>query len=334
MNAPAIELSGLTKTFRARRAREAGTLARFKDFVSPITEHVLAVDRVSFEIAAGERVAFIGPNGAGKSTTLKVLSGILQPDAGSARVLGFVPWQERQALGYHIGTVFGQRSQLWHHLPARDTFELLGSVYELPRAERRARLKALTEAFELGPLLDKPVSQLSLGERMRAEVAASLLHKPQILFLDEPSIGLDVAAKSALRDLLQRTAEQEGTTLLLTSHDTGDIERVCQRAIVVHGGRVVWDGSLAQLRRNYLGEKRVRLWSERERLRFALPGVRLVSESAHFTQLAVQVDMTPVGVVVEHALRQGALSDLTIEDAPLDEIIEAFYRDTRTRRAS
>jgi ABC-2 type transport system ATP-binding protein len=332
--APAIELSGLTKSFRVRRARSAAPLSRVKDFLHPVTEHVLAIDRVSFSIQPGERVAFIGPNGAGKSTTLKVLSGILHPDAGSAEVLGLVPWRQRQALGFHIGTVFGQRSQLWYHLPARDTFELLGRVYELSPAVHRERLKALTDAFQLGPLLDKPVSQLSLGERMRAEVAASLLHRPRILFLDEPTIGLDVSAKAVMRSLLQRQSEQDGATLLLTSHDTGDIERVCQRAIVIHGGRVVWDGSIAQLRRGYLSSKRVRLWSEREKLSFSLPGVRVVSESAYQCELEVSADVTPVGVVVDAALRQGTLRDLTIEDAPLDEIIQAFYLDAERRQAS
>jgi ABC-2 type transport system ATP-binding protein len=326
--APAIELSGLCKSFRVRRSREAAPFSRVKDFVSPLTEHVLAVDHVSFEIQPGERVAFIGPNGAGKSTTLKVLSGILHPDAGRAEVLGFVPWRDRQALGFHIGTVFGQRSQLWYHLPARDTFELLGHVYELSPATRRERLKALTEAFELGPLLDKPVSQLSLGERMRAEVAASLLHRPRILFLDEPTIGLDVTAKAAIRALLERQSEQDGATLLLTSHDTGDMERVCQRVIVIHTGRVVWDGSIAALRRGYLGKKRVRLLSERERLSFALSGVRVVSEAPYQCELEVSVEITPIGIVVDAALRQGALRDLTIEDPPLDEIIQAFYRET------
>src|SRR5687768_6817732 len=236
MNQPAISLCGLTKSFRARKARGSTAWARVQDFVSPITRSVLAVDRVSFSIEPGERVAFIGPNGAGKSTTLKVLSGILHPDAGSAQVMGLVPWQDRQALGFHIGTVFGQRSQLWYHLPARDTFELLGRVYELDRAEQRRRVAELSEAFELGAHWDKPVSQLSLGERMRAEVAASLLHRPQVLFLDEPTIGLDVTAKAVMRDLLQRQSEQDGSTLLLTSHDTGDIERVCQRVVVIHGG--------------------------------------------------------------------------------------------------
>jgi ABC-2 type transport system ATP-binding protein len=325
---PAIELSGLTKSFRVRRARVGTSFARVKDFIRPVTEHVLAIDRISFAIQPGERVAFIGPNGAGKSTTLKVLSGILHPDAGTAEVMGLVPWRERQALGFLIGTVFGQRSQLWYHLPARDTFELLGRVYELPPALHRERLKVLSDAFELGPLLDKPVSQLSLGERMRAEVAASLLHRPRILFLDEPTIGLDVSAKSVMRDLLQRQSEQDGATLLLTSHDTGDIERVCERVIVIHGGRVVWDGSIAQLRRSYLATKRVRLWSERERMSFTLPGVRLVSESPYQCELEVSVDITPVGAVIDVALRQGTLRDMTIEDPPLDEIIQAFYRDT------
>jgi ABC-2 type transport system ATP-binding protein len=169
---------------------------------------------------------------------------------------------------------------------------------------------------------------------MRAEVAASLLHRPRILFLDEPTIGLDVSAKAVMRNLLQRQSEQDGATLLLTSHDTGDIERVCQRAIVIHGGRVVWDGSIAQLRRGYLSSKRVRLWSERETLSFSMPGVRIVSQSAYQCELEVSADVTPVGVVVDAALRQGSLRDLTIEDAPLDEVIQAFYLNAERRQAS
>lgn len=331
---PVVELSELTKSFSVRRARRDSRLGRIRDLVSPVSEQVLAIDRISLVIQPGERVAFIGPNGAGKSTTLKVLSGILRPDGGQARVMGLTPWKDRQALGFHIGTVFGQRSQLWYHLPARDTFELLGRVYELDRAEQRRRVAQLSEAFELGPHWDKPVSQLSLGERMRAEVAASLLHRPQVLFLDEPTIGLDVTAKAVMRGLLQRQSEQDGSTLLLTSHDTGDIERVCQRVVVIHGGRLVWDGSIANLRRGYLGSKRVRLWSERERLCLALPGVRVVSESAYQCELEVQAGATPIGVVVDAALKQGALRDVTIEDAPLDEVIQAFYARQASRGAS
>jgi ABC-2 type transport system ATP-binding protein len=335
MNAlPAVRLSGLTKSFRVRRARGGSAWSRISDFVSPRHESVLAVDRVSFSIDPGERVAFIGPNGAGKSTTLKILSGILHPDAGSAEVDGLVPWQDRRALGFRIGTVFGQRSQLWYHLPARDTFELLGKVYEVDADEHRRRSKRLVDLFELGPFMDQPVSQLSLGQRMRAEIAASLIHRPRILFLDEPTIGLDVAAKSAIRQLLERQSEQDGATLLLTSHDTGDIERVCQRVIVIHGGRVVWDGSIANLRRGYLATKRVRLWSERERLTFTLPGVRVVANAGHQVELEVSLDMTPLGAVLQAALAQGGLRDVTIEDAPLDEVIQAFYAHTEARLAS
>lgn len=335
MNAsPAIQLSGLCKSFSARRARGESAWSRVKDFVSPISERMLAVDRVSFSIQPGERVAFIGPNGAGKSTTLKILSGILHPDAGSAEVTGLVPWQDRRELGFRIGTVFGQRSQLWYHLPARDTFELLGRVYETNPVEHRARLRGLVDAFELGPFLDKPVSQLSLGERMRAEIAASLLHRPRILFLDEPTIGLDVSAKSVIRQLLQRQSDEDGATLLLTSHDTGDIERVCQRVIVIHGGRVVWDGSLVDLRRSYLATKRVRLWSEQERLAFSLPGVRVVSAAAYQCELEVATEVTSLTAVIQAGLAQGALRDVIIEDAPLDEVIQAFYAATERRLAS
>lgn len=335
MNAsPAIQLSGLCKSFRTRRARGESAWSRVKDFVNPISERVLAVDRISFSIQPGERVAFIGPNGAGKSTTLKILSGILHPDAGSAEVTGLVPWQARRELGFRIGTVFGQRSQLWYHLPARDTFELLGRVYETNPVEHRARLRGLVDAFELGPFLDKPVSQLSLGERMRAEIAASLLHRPRILFLDEPTIGLDVSAKSVIRQLLQRQSDEDGATLLLTSHDTGDIERVCQRVIVIHGGRMVWDGSLADLRRSYLATKRVRLWSEQERLAFSLPGVRVVSAAAYQCELEVATELTSLTAVIQAGLAQGALRDVIIEDAPLDEVIQAFYAETERRMAS
>jgi len=327
---PAVELSAVSKSYRVRRARHGSLVGRLRDLVSPITETVMAIDGVSFVIQAGERVAFIGPNGAGKSTTLKVLSGILTPDAGHAQVLGYVPWRERKQLGLHIGTVFGQRSQLWYHLPARDTFELLACVYEVEPAVHRRRLARLVEAFELGPLLHKTVSQLSLGERMRAELVASLLHDPRILFLDEPTIGLDVSAKATIRTLLREQTETDGATLMLTSHDTGDIERVCERVIVIHGGRVVWDGSLAALRSGYLGAKRITLWSECETLTLDLPGVRVISTAPYRLQLEVAPGSTPVGAVVDAALRKSTLHDLTIEDTPLDDVIRVLYEQARS----
>lgn len=328
MNTPAIELSELTKAYRVARRREGSPWGRARDVFAPVYERVLAVDRVSFAIERGERVAFIGPNGAGKSTTLKLLAGILHPDSGQARVLGYVPWRDQKRLAFQIGTVFGQRSQLWYHLPARDTFELLARVYELDEPRRRSRLAALVELFELGALLDKPVSQLSLGERMRAELLASLLHEPSILFLDEPTIGLDVSAKSAIRALLRDCSEQDGTTLLLTSHDTGDMERVCQRVIVINHGRVLWDGSLASLRQTVLSNKRITLHSECEELHFELAGVRVLSQAPYRVELELATGATPVGAVVEAALRQGGLRDLTVEDPPFDEVIQRFYART------
>jgi ABC-2 type transport system ATP-binding protein len=292
---------------------------------------VLAIDRLSFSIAPGERVAFIGPNGAGKSTTLKILAGILQPDSGDVRVLGLVPSRQRTQLAFQIGTVFGQRSQLWYQLPPRDTFTLLGSVFEIDQREHRLRIDALVAAFGVAALIDTPVRQLSLGERMRCEIIASLLHSPRLLFLDEPTIGLDVAAKAVIRDLLRAESEQERITLLLTSHDTGDMESVCDRVIVIHHGRLLWDGSIEGLRRGYLKSKRVTLWTEAEHLDLRLPGVQVLSSRLHRTDLEIAFDVTPLGRVVDAAARQTLLRDMAIEDPPLDEVIRALYANAEGR---
>lgn len=322
--APAVELSGLTKTFRVRRAR-SGLFGHVGNLVRPRTETVPAITDVSFAIGAGERVAFVGANGAGKSTTLKILSGILRPDTGHAQVVGFVPWRQRRQLSFRLGTVFGQRSQLWYHLPARDTFNLLAAVYEVEPSRHRQRLSFLVEAFDFGPLIDKPVRQLSLGERMRAEIIASLLHQPEILFLDEPSIGLDVSAKALVRALLKQQSQEDGATLLLTSHDTGDIEEVCDRVLVIHGGRLLWDGAVSALRRSYVRTKRITIWSERETLSLALPGVRCIAQSPYRVELELDVAVGSVGALVDAAQRQGALRDLAVEDPPLDDVIRALY---------
>jgi ABC-2 type transport system ATP-binding protein len=324
---PAVDVQSLTKSFRVRQPRAAGFSGQVRDLWSPRTHSVVAVDRLSFSIREGERVAFIGPNGAGKSTTLKILAGILRPDSGHVRVLGLEPSAERRTLAFRIGTVFGQRSQLWYQLPPRDTFALLGHVYEADPVRHRRRLDALVALFDLGALIDTPVRQLSLGERMRCEIAASLLHAPRLLFLDEPTIGLDVSAKATIRELLRTESERDEVTLLLTSHDTGDIERVCDRVVVIHRGALLWDGTLADLRRRYLRAKRVTLWTEEERLTLNLPGVRVVGSESYRTMLEVDVEVTSLGQVVDAVLRHGAVRDLTVEDAPLDAVIRALYAD-------
>jgi ABC-2 type transport system ATP-binding protein len=325
MSSAAVELNQLSKSFRVRRARGSGVGARVRDLLSQETQAVAAVDRLSFSIAPGERVAFIGPNGAGKSTTLKMLAGILQPDAGQVRVLGLEPSRQRRQLAFQIGTVFGQRSQLWYQLPPRDTFELLGRVYEIEPREHKRRVDTLSSVFALGALVDTPVRHLSLGERMRCEIVASLLHSPRVLFLDEPTIGLDVSAKAMIRELLWTESERERVTLLLTSHDTGDMERVCSRAIVINHGSLLWDGPISALRRSYLKAKRVTLWSEAERLELTLPGVRVLSSASYRTELEIALEITPLGHVVDAVLRQTAIRDMAIEDAPLDEVIRALY---------
>jgi ABC-2 type transport system ATP-binding protein len=330
----AVELQELTKSFHVRRPTGAGIAARLRDVVAPQTQAVVAVDRLSFSVRACERVAFIGPNGAGKSTTLKMLAGILHPDAGTIRVLGLVPSAQRAALAFRIGTVFGQRSQLWYQLPPRDTFALLRHVYEVDATTHRRRIDMLVALFELGPLVDTPVRQLSLGERMRCEIAASLLHAPQLLFLDEPTIGLDVSAKAAIRELLRAESDREGVTLLLTSHDTGDIERVCDRVIVIHRGRLLWDGTLADLRRSYLTAKRITLWTEAEHVDVGMPGVRVLNSQSYRTELEVDAAVTSLGSVVDAALRQSAIRDLTVEDAPLDVVIRAMYAEADARGGS
>ena len=332
--ATAVDLNQVSKSFRVRRSRGPSVGSRVRDLFSRETETVSAVDNLSFSIAPGERVAFIGPNGAGKSTTLKMLAGILRPDAGDVRVLGLVPSRQRRQLAFLIGTVFGQRSQLWYQLPPRDTFELLGRIYEIDPREHRRRVAGLTSAFALGALLNTPVRHLSLGERMRCEIVASLLHSPRLLFLDEPTIGLDVSAKAMIRELLWMESDRERVTLLLTSHDTGDMERVCTRAIVINHGRLLWDGNISGLRRAYLKAKRVTLWTESERLELALPGVRVVSSASYRTELEIALAITPLGQVVDAAQRQTAIRDMAIEDAPLDDVIRALYATTKPPRVT
>jgi ABC-2 type transport system ATP-binding protein len=319
-----ISVRGLRKQYRyAKRGR--GLIGALRGAVVPEHQIIDAVDGISFEIAAGERVAIIGPNGAGKSTTLKILSGILEPTAGSARVFDLTPWKERKALAYRIGVVFGQRSQLWAELPARDSFALLQRIYDQDKATFARRLDALVERFALGDLLAQPVQRMSLGQRMRCEIVASLLHAPDLLFLDEPTIGLDITAKAAIRDFITEQAGSEGQTVVLTSHDTRDIELVCDRVIVINAGRIVVDQPTAQLRRMFLGKKRVTLQSLAPRIVIDLPGV-LVHPSAPHTQV-LEVDTRRVRVeqVIAKALEAGGIEDITIEDPPMEEVVREIY---------
>jgi ABC-2 type transport system ATP-binding protein len=322
---PAITVEGLSKSFRVRSARATGWRRLGARLRPAPTVQVPAVRDLSFTIARGERVAFIGPNGAGKSTTLKMLTGILHPSAGRATVAGFVPWDERRHLARQIGIVFGQRSQLWYHLPVRRSFDLLGRIYDVERETYHRQVARLAARFAIGDLLDRPVSQLSLGQRLRCEVAAALLHQPRLLLLDEPTIGLDVTAKAALRDHLNALSREDGTTVLLTSHDTGDIERICERVIIIDHGRLLLDLPLERLRSSFLQRRSVVLATEEEFPALDLPGVVVAAAEPYRLTLAVDTAVTPIERVVAVALERLTLRDLVIENPPLDDIVKAIY---------
>jgi ABC-2 type transport system ATP-binding protein len=321
----AIEVAGLRKRFEVP-VRGAGVRGGLRALLRPVRRSVTAVDDVSFSIERGEIVAFIGPNGAGKSTTIKMLTGILHPTSGESSVLGLVPWRERTRLAYRIASVFGQKSQLSFHLPPRDSFDLLAAIYELEEGAYRWRLGELAELFELGRLMEQPVRKMSLGERMRCEVAASLLHRPDVLFLDEPTIGMDVIARQAIRDLIQRLNREEGTTVLLTSHDAGDVEQVCRRAIVINHGRIVFDDTIATLRREYLGHKVIDLTLAERAPEIQYPNVRTIERSDYRLALEVDTREQELGLIVAHLVSRLKVADIAIGDPPMEDVIAAIYR--------
>lgn len=310
-----VELTNLRKNF---------LLTRWRGFRRE-TLDVPAVTGISFTVPVGQAVALIGPNGAGKSTTIKMLTGILHPSSGDAIVLGFTPWLQRRHLAYHIGAVFGQRSQLWYHLPAADTFELLARIYRLNRAEFVKTRQVLIDRFHLGPFMSTPVRKLSLGQRMRAEVAASLLHRPKVLFLDEPTIGLDVIARQELRDLICEWNRRDGTTIVLTSHDAGDIEHVAERVIVINHGEVVLDDSVGAVRRRYLGIKILRAQFHEQYKAIALAGIKVIAESEYEWKAEVDTSVTPVQQVTAAVLSAGPVADIAVEDPPLETVIAQIY---------
>lgn len=242
-----IEVENLSKTFRVRQ-KEKGMYGSLKSIIRPQTKEIKAVENISFTVQEGEMLAFIGPNGAGKSTTIKMLTGILYPDSGSMEILGIDPVRKRKQLAYLIGTVFGQKEQLWTHLTPYDNFRFFGAIYDIPDRESESRIQELTDIFDLGSIINTPVRNLSLGQRMRCEIVASLIHKPKVLFLDEPTIGLDPVVKENIRSLIKEMNQEFDTTIFLTSHDIGDIEKLCRRIIIINDGRIVRDESMEHLK--------------------------------------------------------------------------------------
>ncbi len=320
----AIEVSQLRKTFVSRE-KQQGLRGSVRSLFRPAYREVEAVASISFAVEQGERVAFIGPNGAGKSTTIKMLVGILHPTSGQAQVLGKVPWRQRERLAYEIGAVFGQKSQLWYHLPPQDSFDLLAHIYEVPAAAYRQRLAQLVELFEIGDYLAAPVRKLSLGERMRCEIAASLLHRPNILFLDEPTIGLDVVVKQRIRDLILELNQQEQVTVFLTSHDAGDVEALCKRAMVINHGHVIFDGRVSTLKRDYLHVKTISLKLAQTWQGFELAGVQVLKQKGYGVKLSVDTRTVPIEAVIGQLLSCYSIADINVDNPPMEEIIARIY---------
>lgn len=318
-----IEVQDLVKTFAF--PIKSTSQSWWKNLINPESKTIRAVDGISFTVARGDTIACIGPNGAGKSTTIKMLTGILARTEGKVRVLGVDPEQEREKLAYHIGTVFGQRSQLIFNLPVRDSFELFGAIYHLSEKQTKTRMKELVALFELEDVFDQPVRKLSLGQRMRAEIAVALIHDPELIFLDEPTIGLDVVAKRKLRQTLQILNREKGTTIFLTSHDTGDIEALCERTLVINHGRVILDAKTEDLRRLYLTTKDIRLDAGEEVKAFRMAGVTVLKREGNVLQLRVDTKRAPLNTVLARLFEQYPIEDMDVQPASLEEVIECIY---------
>ena len=326
-----IEVKGLSKDYRVA-VHHRGFRGALRNLVERRSEIVQAVKGIDFHIAQGEFVGFIGPNGAGKSTTIKILTGVLEPTSGVATVGGLVPRRDRIEHTRNIGVVFGQRTQLWWDLPVIESYELLRAIYNVPRPAFDAQLMRLAELLALGELLDRPVRKLSLGQRMRCELAAALLHAPRLLFLDEPTIGLDVVAKETIRRFLRAENEERGTTILLTTHDLSDIERLCPRMILIDHGQLVYDGELESIRRRFGAERRLEVEFEGDAPTELPNGV--VEEERAEERLVVRFrrDEVPSASVIAWLAERRPIADLTLQEPPIERIVGEIYPARVARR--
>ena len=335
MSDPAVRVRDLVKTFEVTK-KAPGLAGALKGLFRAERSTLTAVDRVSFEVARGEMVGYIGPNGAGKSTTIKMLTGILTPTSGEVICLGFVPWRERRAYAKSIGVVFGQRTQLWWDIAVVESFQLLREIYGVSEADYARRMKVFDDLLEIGRLLPSPVRKLSLGERMRCDLAASLLHEPPLLFLDEPTIGLDVVAKANVRAFLKEANRRLSTTVILTTHDLDDIEELCERVVLIDHGQVLWDGSLRGLRDEHLPEVRVRFdlpqppQGDPRELSIGPWTARRLSPGRYL--LAVDKREASSADVLREVVRGLPVLDLAVSEPDVEEVVARIYRENAALR--
>jgi ABC-2 type transport system ATP-binding protein len=318
---PTVHIRDLSKTYFVNE-REAGVLAALQSLVRRHTEEVKAVDGITFDVGHGEIVGFLGPNGAGKTTTLKMLSGLLYPTAGEVTVLGHVPSQRERAFLRQITFIMGQRNQLVWDIPAIDSFELNRAIYRVPTPDYRRTLDELVDLLELGTLINKPVRNLSLGERMKCEIAAALLHRPQVLFLDEPTIGLDVMMQRRIRAFIAEYNRRYGATVLLTSHYMADVEALCRRVVVIHHGKLLFDGDLSSLVQRFIAHKTIVVQLEDCLADLHSYGEVVTCEDGYVT---LRVPKAETARVTERLLADLPVIDLTVEDPPIEEVIEQVF---------
>lgn len=320
-----IKVKNLSKTFKVK-LKEKGLKGSLKSLVKPKYKIIKAVKDISFEAEKGEMIAFIGPNGAGKSTSIKMMTGILFPDKGSIDILGLDPSKDRKKLAYEIGCVFGQKEQLWTHLTPYDNFKFFGAIYDIPNSIVEKKIKELNELFELDEFINTPVRNLSLGQRIRCEIVASLIHEPKVLFLDEPTIGLDPVVKENIRSLIKRMNKEYKTTVVLTSHDVGDIEKLCKRVIIVNKGQIVLDDTMENLKYHYLNKKIVEAKMNKEVNLDDEEGITILKDKGYNLKIEVDTKKKSVSDAIK-LLNPDNIVDINITNIPLEDIISDIYKD-------
>jgi len=323
---PIIHVKDLKKSFKTYK-RGQGVLEALKSVFK--RQYVIkeALKGVSFDIKEGEIVGLIGPNGAGKSTVIKTLSGLLWPDGGEVQVLGMTPWVDRIRYVANIGVVFGQKTQMIWDLPPIDAFYMNKDLYDVPNSVFMHRLNHMSKMLEIEEVSKNPVRELSLGERMRCEVINALLHNPRLVFLDEPSIGLDVIAKDKLRDFILKVNKEHKTTFIVTTHDMDDIEKLCQRIIIINHGRIIYDGPLDDIRKKYFTDKHIEVKLSEKVGKFKFKGCRVVKKQDYFLKLELDIKKAPVPALINFLLKNYEVADITVVDPPIEEIIKKIYKE-------
>ena len=324
----AIEVKNLSKAFKTK-VKETGLKGSLKSIIKPKYSEKKAVNNISFSVEKGEIIAFIGPNGAGKSTTIKMLTGILFPTKGEISIMGINPERNRKKLAYKIGTVFGQKEQLWIHLTPYDNFKFFGAIYDVPEQIINKRITEYKEIFELDEFINTPVRSLSLGQRMICEIVASLIHEPSILFLDEPTIGLDPVIKEKIRVFIKRLNKEKKTTIFLTSHDVGDIEKLCKRVIIVNNGKIVLDDSMENLKYHYLNKKIVEAKMNTKINLADVEGINIIKDKDYNLKLEVDLTKKNISDAIK-LLNPDNIIDINISNIPLETIISTIYKGNKS----